>query len=1219
MITKTNDSNRSGFLWNKRRVNIMVFDSKNSIEIHPTQSENQPTSNEIAGKVCSKMTDDRFGSEDLQKRGVLPENFEQYFVDFMNQIEPNSTDDRHLLIFFYGSDNELNKYDLLVDGQRMQLKNQMNKMLIYGQIREDCLEAFILAVLCFVNRRINQLCEQDINIPLIRSSAESEPERLRSRLEKLIRFYEKTEDHFANWAMPEMLSRFSLEHFKGLPIDLETKMLCFVKFNSFLDDPSQKKKMGKRAQALVKMAFLVDGGDASMLVELFSYLIKGWSSKFELVFLVENVDFWNFDWKEVTLKDVKNLLVSIYEKLISRDSNSKLNSVHQALIYLTRKFLDNLVAPKLSFGDFEAFFDFCQAEKPSANITPELVKFCFYEFSSDQLSLIHRKHPQLLLGLIFELIDFGSNGDDPLECGRQASQNRAVFESFFVAKKEFKMPVLKLEPNQFWRFNLEISSLFLESELKKVDNLKIPDSKYYKAFDSKLKGICLNEFLQKQLECEDKFGNQNQKMFGLKVDKLVQDEPLLQKMLKSLSRMTFYSDQVEAKKVFQSILNFVLNQIEGKFAKDNLRFLKNLEIRMQLLTLIAKSLENDNIFRIKKLLLFKFNEHFNYEGKLRIYRELFEHLKKFKTKNDKKADSKSDSEPPKDPWNDIYTQIRLVDGDYDLANEDFWEQVVVLAKREPRFDAQFGECLAALDGAFRYSEKSLDKQVHLLHSTGQSHWERVYFETQLDAFKRALRDSLAKESVFAPKHAEQPDLFKFVGLACNPKLLQVVKLLKRNSDKFKSNRWNSSEKEPFQKRLSQTKLSQFLEAYAGRIKEGEMCFYEAVIVRNLRRKLGLTRLMPLSSECANPNLERLFSVLDAIEKDPFLSQVVDLQMIHREMDKQHLLIEQRPEKSVEVSSFLDRIEQNGELLENTRNSINRNGLVYALGKEGHWALLERVLEVEQLVQLKTCLAKWAPGEREQFLRKLRQERGQFQETFVLEEEEVDVEDVQNEQEHMEEEVIKEVLVEVEIETRDSEEYPRVTVEELIQCAQSNRDFLDELKELHNSWFSKFKTVLMRKEKKLSFSRISFLMFRIEVDQLKIPFLKKVHKQVTYLRNSEDFCMHLQVLSRFFQFSCAKPIQKQYADFLRIYQNPDIDDFGSILESTRGIPKIFKKVSGKPDSLLHFLTLLGSQEDRKSTPNPSTLAAGQDPLLAANQGGLRKRAGHADRLPGARPN
>lgn len=1074
---------------------------------------------------------------------------------------------------FFGSNYELQNFELEVNGKRKSLHNKINHLLIFCFVPHELAAAFKMSVLCFANRRVKFRFGIDIHLPKNLVSSESASKAHEIGLQNLIRFFASCEESISNSVLPELLDGCQLEAFKRLAVPLEAKQIAYYKFLSFFGSLAKNEKTFSAKSTLSKLAFLVDGGDAALVLELFSFYTEGLIQEKELLFFAQNVEFASFTWQNVSLADVKLLLVRIFKKLFLSKCKKHIFEF-KSFAKFARELVLHLPQSELGAGEFEFFFKLAMQKQFSVDFLPKLLKFSRIHFAKEELELVYssifQKDFQLLIDFAFKLLSLESRNACQSQSPSIENKNRdkalPIFRIFFMNHLNLKSKIIDLPLERFMLFNSEVLDFFLNDELGRISGLRLLGATNSYNFKNKFKRVLTSKFLQKQLECEVRSGDSMQLPLSQKVQALVADRVLLFKLLRALTESP--SSKGDSR-LFEFFLEATIARFEKLFKQNDREALSDFQLRIRFLALIGKSSSAASKRRLEDLLLCDFGSHFGYEGKFDLFQIIFADQRKLTRSvlgSRVKADQESEAQVR------ILEKAQLKGADFDVRNEHFWDKLITLVKAEPRAEQLFAQSLGVLDEAFTYSLRRFQEQIHLLTTAFRSKWEQAFFEEQVDCFKQRLQTDLKKKPVFLCKNEGIPDLFKFLGVAGNPRLVTTVKRIFQclMGKKLKAGARKKSPLEVF----SKTKVVGFLENYSRQLGLANKTFYESSIVRGFSKKLGLLHFFPISSEHVNCQLHRLFETLEVLEKNPFFQQVVDFGRLRVEMKKLHEIVKVKPEKALQLSPFLTRVEGAKDLFLGARQKINANGLIYLLGQGTHLSTLERILPTEQLVQLKTSLGKWAEGEKERFLQQARAQEIVQEEDFLICEEQLEEVNAKDPQ-------VKEVPAQCAPPEPPFEEYPKVPIETVIESLQDNVAFLSKLEKLHSSLFNKFKTWVFNKESQVSFSRLSFLMLDLTPKDLTIPFLKQVFRQVTFLRNSESFCETLSTLCNFFDFRNKAELQEHYGDFLRATRELRKDDFGSILKSAKEVPRIFFEVSSQPNSFFRLLDSLAAQKQSRS--------------------------------------
>ena len=1183
---------------------------------------------------------------------VASYDFKRYPLRLMKHLDQTKTTEEHIVIVFDKSNYFLKEYSVWVDGNIISLDKKLKKLLVLCPIEASLIPAFKLVTLAIINRMLKATSYRNITLPEIDYFDSSQSELVRPKLCQLLSLYASSNEKYLNHFISEFISCTEVEDYSDLPIPVKTKEGAVQKYLKYFQSLTKKKRTKKVMNCLRNFVVLLNGGDATILLNLFSHVATK-SSNEEFLKMVNNIRFENFEWKEQSFGHIKSSLVIMFEKLFVNKFKKKIELA--SILQLTKKVICNLENAPLSFEDFKFFFNSCLTKRVEGDQMDRLARFSFYSYCRDQADLIYSK--------IFDrkakpLIEFSLkviNYYNQLYSGEAAAETkekrylvtfRKVVKSQFRTLYGIKKTLSNLSLAEFQQFNLNLGN-FLDDELETLDRLKYSETAYTSDyhFSYRLKEIIKNEFLIKQLECELMADYPQEPKLVPALHKLVEDKYVLKNLLRA-----FGSEPKIFKKHHNRFVDFfverVLGEVDKRLRNKKEKMSQDIEVREQLLDL-AKHVRGEALLaQTKRLILLDFNSTFDFKGKFQFVEVLSKPKEKvsYYEKNKYKYVELDFSEL----FREIHDQIVIDEDDFDLDNEDFWEKMVEMAKEESGFEGMFVKCLGLVDNSFKYSLERLRAQQSLFELNQGCSWERAYLAGRIQAFEKLLETAVEGRPIFAEAHKEVPDLLKLFGVCCNPRPMKNVMMIKKLVEK-KKYYWKSEKNlSPLFKKM---KIVEFLVEFYETIESGARNYYEAGAAEFLSSELNLKGVdLSLDDEReGNDQVKRLFKVLRFLENDDFMSKVVDFSSVNKEMAQFDQQIKALPEKNLVVPSSLKPVVKNQRLIKKSQKTENRNGLVYLLGARNHFECLEHVLEIDQLIELKRILGKLNEGEEEK-LRKEQIEHLDNAEVLILEEDEErqrqeaqnqaeeheDDEDDDEEEDDWEQppqegqpapapqEQVAPQQTEESVEPRETESgdlvnfnnYKRITIQEVLTCLELNEVFSENLSKLNSTINRGVIRSFFQNEVKISYSRVSFMMRGAVAEKMETRVMKNIQKHVLFLRNSTQFAQSAKTVSEFFEFEDKDKLDEYYRDFFKFQEDTKNDDLVSVLNSIKDVPRVFFEVSSRPNALLRLFTIMNERRESKS-PNPRPAPADQKALLEDEERRLRKRNGNADRPPGAR--
>lgn len=1208
-------------------------------------------------------------------------DFKKYPLRVMRSI--NKSPEEHCVVVFEKSQYYIRDYSLWVGGRVLNLEHKLKSLLMFCDVEPVLVPAFKLVVLAVVNKMVKARSFYDIALPKDPYFDLSNPDLVQPKLASLLTVYATSDEKHLDRFISEFISCTEVQHFAELPLPISIKERAAEKYLRFFKFLYKKKRTQKVVKCLRNFVVLLNGGNAAILLNLFGHVVHK-SSDEDFLRMMESIDFSRFEWKGQLFGNIKASLVGMFESLVLGKGKKKVQ--FSSVRKLVRKVLDNLHEPPLGFADFEFFFLACLNQSVRTDEYDRLARFCFYSYGPEQADLVYsrvfQRDAKRLVTFSLRVIDYFNGRYGHIK--KEESAPRAHLKKFRdVVKAQFrklygvKRTLSDLTLPEFQKFNAYLGD-FLEDELEALDRLKFSDSSWSANYHitHRLKEVVKNEFLVKQFECELRDDNPQQPRLVPAVRRLLEDKYVLKNLLEA-----FGSERKIFTKHHNSFVDFfvgaLLEQVEVRFGNKKENFGRDIEVREKLLEL-AKHLPSAGLLeKAKRLVMHEFNATFDFKGKFRFIEVLSK--PKERVSHWENGQYRYFEFDYSRLFREVGDQIVIDEDDFDLDNRDFWEKLVAMAEGESGFDQMFRKCLGLLDRAFKYSASRFQAQKGLFRLESGCSWENRFIDVQRDRFSELLETGgLDRESIFDEKHRGVPDLFKLFGVCCNTRQMKNLVMIKKLVKKKKGYWARGKDLYPFFKGMQ---VVRFLVDFFERIDEGRLNYFESSIAEFLSTELNLKDVdASLEAErTGNEKVKKLFKGLRFLENDAFLSRVVDFEGVCFEMAKFDEVVRLLPERKVVVPEALEHIVENQRLIRNSERVENRNGLVYLLGKRDHFACLEHVLEIDQLIELKRILGKLGEGEEEK-LRKTEFEQESAGELLDLEEdrerqqeeqrqneeeeeeendqeEEEDIEDIEEEQPNQEQlnppvqeqnpgttpnpepQVSPQNPDEATHQEKEPEpvhydEYKRVPLDEVIECLTLNETFSENLSKLQSNFSSGLIGLFYKNDVQISYRRVSFMMRGALADKMETPVMKNVQRHVLFLRNSSDFAEFAQTVSDFLGFSDRARLDFYYQDFFHILKQKHNDDLVSVLNSIKDVPKIFFDVSSKSNPILKLFRVMHSGKESKShffipssrifckvqrTLTPSSAQADQGPVLDNEEGGLRKRDGNADRPPGARGN
>lgn len=1160
---------------------IFVIDSDEEMTVIPKrlgQSKGGPfgPSDKSLSGGPSGFTLSKHDTKDSADREALPKHFEKLSLDLAGESNANTEKTRFTVVLFKGSEGDANGFSLFAskNGQQSELEIRLGELWVGCEVPSKLRMAFAFAVLCFVNRAIGKQHGLDIRIPEIsfRHTRECAQEL---QLESLLAFYTESGDAFAHEVFSKLVGSSPAQTFFDASVDSALASSAFGKFDGYCQQmPGLLDRAGSR-ECLTKLAILLRAGDASGLLKVLSFYERGWLGQEMLLALVDHFDFEEFSWDRVGLERAKRLLVSTYRALTAEIEFGD-------FWRLVERIVPNLRDSPLGVDDFAFFFDSCRAGAADAVRSPKLTRFCFFEFSEDQLELVYEevagKQKEKLVQFAFEMARFepGSRGQPAPGTGEtrhSKAQIRSVFGRFFTGHPEFRDTVQNLHWSGFREFSENIFEKFLVDDLRMIQKLRSTGCGFgseFKLFSTQLEQILGSKVLQKQLEFEANSQSEATHKLTGAVEELVRDESCLLCLLRELPESASRST------TFDLFLESTLDGLEHQFRQKNPKLEACFEVRKHLLRLLEKPLQGEQRALAKALVLHKFNEHFRFDGKLEFYELLFS------VQRELRGQSRPGATENAEALAEIYSRTGLTESDYAVDDERFWGKLISLAKREPQVRYQFLVCLKALDDAFVYSENQFDKHRHLMQSLFRTQSEKKYFSLQADSFVKAVRHSLSKKRVFDSQYFAAKTFFKFLGVVSNPNLVKIYNFIR--AQLFADGQSNSSPSqtaEKLRRSFSLTKVHRFLKEYMAQICAGENCYFEARVVQALYRRLDVSTVDSTTglAKAVHEKLEKLFEMQTIVSKSDYLSHVTNFEEIDLEIALMLQHFEVIPSRRIEFSPFLSNFLNHQDLLENLNVKINFNGLLYILAKKARWNLLRSVLDSERLLLLRNCFLDTDLSQTGDIANEVQasphDSSSTFNSTMSLNclpcysgGKRIRVYGVPVDGRQIRGRT--NLIESIEYEANPA----KISILQLIQYAKSHILFMSKLDKLRNLVLGDLRRDAQVQKEFVSLKRVKFLMFDLEPGELSSEFLRKVHQQVSFLKNHQDFFRSLEVVSGFlgleFEFGAGE-FRNELARLSRK------DDFERVARLLQTVPQAFLRVSSGSSCVLRFLTLLGSED------------------------------------------